>query len=238
MIAALSLETLHIRRGGRPVIRDVSCDVARQSWFGVVGANGSGKTTLLRAIAGRLPIAAGRCLIEGDDWSGNRAARAERIGFAPPIERLPASLTIRQLLELAGEDIAAQERRCAELWQALDIAPLLHRRIGECSSGMRQRAAIAIAFATALPVVILDEPFNWLDPVAAYDLRAALAGMVAEGLTLITALHDLVTLCGFCDAAIVLSDGQVTLRLNRGELRQGQRDASRFESAMIAALRR
>lgn len=120
----------------------------------------------------------------------------------------------------------------------MNIAALLDKRIGEFSSGMRQRTAIALAFAVPAHIVILDEPFNWLDPVAAYDLRAALAGMVAEGLTLVTALHDLVTLCGFCDAAIVLADGQVTLRLNRAELRRGQQDASRFESKMIAALRR
>lgn len=238
MTAAVALADLNVRRGGRPVIRNVSAQVARQSWFGVVGANGSGKTTLLRAVAGRLPIAAGQCAVNGDDLSASRAARAERIGFAPPIERLPSSLTVRELLTLAGEGIAAQERRCGDLWQALAIAPLLDRTIGECSSGMRQRAALAIAFASPLSIVILDEPFNWLDPVAAYDLRAVLAGLVRDGLTLVTALHDLVTLCGFCDSAIVLAEGQVTLRLDRGELRQGQQDASRFEVGMIAALRR
>lgn len=62
--------------------------------------------------------------------------------------------------------------------------------------------------------------------------------MVEVVLTLVTALHDLVTLCGFCDAAVVLAEGQVSLRLDEDELRAGQQDAAKFEAAMIAALRR
>jgi ABC-2 type transport system ATP-binding protein len=102
---------------------------------------------------------------------------------------------------------------------------------------MRQRAAIALAFATPCRIVILDEPFNWLDPVAAFDVRAVLARMVADGLALVTALHDLTTLCGFCDSGIVLAKGRVSLRLDTAMLRAGRHDAARFESDLVAALR-
>ncbi|MBA4165748.1 MAG: hypothetical protein C0510_14170 [Erythrobacter sp.] len=102
---------------------------------------------------------------------------------------------------------------------------------------MRQRAAIALAFAKPCPIVILDEPFNWLDPVAAFDVRAVLARLVAEGLALITALHDLTTLCGFCDSGIVMAKGRVSLTLDTDRLRAGRNDPVRFESDLVAALR-
>lgn len=237
MTAAVTLTDIAVWRGGSAVVHDLSSTFERGRWFGILGANGSGKTTLLRGVAGRLPIAAGSCVIDGEDLAADRATRAERIGFAPPIERLPAGLRLRELLALASGGIDAAQARCEPLWQALELAALLDRRIGECSSGMRQRASIALAFATPARIAFLDEPFNWLDPVAAFDVRRALREMVDEGLTLVTALHDFATLCGSCDAGMIMAGGRPTLELTGEDLRAGQVDAGRFENRMIAALR-
>lgn len=237
MSAALAITDLNISRGGQPIVHDVSAAIMPASWFGVIGANGSGKTTLLRAIAGRLPIARGSCAIFGEECAQDRSARAQAIGFAPPIEHFPTSLRLRQLLELAGDPIDVQQERNRDLWDALGLQDLLDIPAGECSSGMRQRAAIALAFATPCRIVILDEPFNWLDPVAAFDVRAVLARMVKDGLALVTALHDLTTLCGFCDSGIVLAKGRISLTLDTAMLRAGRHDAARFESDLVEALR-
>lgn len=237
MTDAIAISGLKVNRSGRQIVQDISATIAPASWFGVIGANGSGKTTLLRAIAGRLPIGGGSCMIFGDEHAHDRSARARAIGFAPPIEHLPALLKVHELLGLAGNPVAVQRERNATLWQALGIAELLNVPIGECSSGMRQRAALALAFAAPSRIVILDEPFNWLDPVAAFDVRAVLAGMANEGLTLITALHDLTTLCGFCDSGVVLAKGRVSLQLDEAKLRAGRNDAARFERDLVAALR-
>ena len=237
MSAAIAITDLNVSRSGQPIVHVVSAEIMPASWFGVIGANGSGKTTLLRAIAGRLPIARGSCALFGAECAQDRSARAQAIGFAPPIEYFPASLHLRELLELAGDPIDAQQERNRTLWDALGLQQLLDIPAGECSSGMKQRAAIALAFATPCRVVILDEPFNWLDPVAAYDVRAVLAQMVTGGLVLVTALHDLTTLCGFCDSGIVLAKGRVSLTLDTAMLRAGRDDAARFESDLVAALR-
>ena len=237
MNTALVITDLNISRSGQPIVHDVSAEVMPASWFGVIGANGSGKTTLLRAIAGRLPIARGSCALLGKECAQDRSARAQVAGFAPPIEHFPASLRLRQLLELSGDPIGVQQERNRELWDALGLQELLDIPAGECSSGMKQRAALALAFATPCPIVILDEPFNWLDPVAAFDVRAVLARMVTDGLALVTALHDLTTLCGFCDSGIVLAKGRVSLTLDAAMLRAGRDDAARFESDLVTALR-
>lgn len=169
--------------------------------------------------------------------TNDRSARAKTVGFAPPIERLPSLLTVRRLLELAGDTTEVQEARNSELWAALEIAKLLDHTMGESSSGMRQRAAIALAFAAPTSIVILDEPFNWLDPVAAFDTRSALADTVRGGLTLLTALHDLSTLCGACDEGIIMASGRISLKLDRKQLRAGAHDIHAFEHDMIEALR-
>ena len=234
---AVELREICVKRVKRTIISKLSVQADAGSWLGIVGANGSGKTTLLRAVAGRLPIASGDCFIGGKEMAGDRSARAKIIGFAPPIEHLPNVLCVRELLELAGEVVEAQQRRNQELWGALDISALLDRTIAECSSGMRQRAAIALAFANPTSLVILDEPFNWLDPVAAFDTRVALETKVRNGTTLLTALHDLATLCSVCDDGVLMTNGTITLELGSDKLLAGSRDIQAFERDMIEALR-
>jgi ABC-type multidrug transport system ATPase subunit len=230
-------ERLRIERGGTVAVEGVDLAIDAGCWLGVIGANGSGKTSLLRALAGRLPIAAGRLVIDGCDVAGDRAARAKRIGFAPPIEMLPAALRVRDVLALAGGDLATALDRLGPLRDALAIDGLVSRVIGTCSAGMRQRITIACAFADGRDAVVLDEPFNWLDPVAAYDVRMALRIMVDEGMVLMTALHDLATMVASCDQGLLLSAGRVALAIDETALAAARHDPAVFERRMIAALR-
>jgi len=237
VIAVIECEGLSVRRGGRRVVEAIDLSITPATWFGLIGANGSGKTSLLRAIAGRLPIDSGRCTIAGSDMTAARAARARQIGFAPPVEALPASLHGGELLAMVGGSRAAALARLSPLVDALGLAALLDRWIGDCSAGMRQRLAIALGFAAGNRIVILDEPFNWLDPVAAFDLKAALRAMVGDGLTLVTALHDLATLATCCSAGAMLASGQVARRLDSATLATAASDPVRFEHETIDVLR-
>lgn len=237
MTIALSLNAVAVKRGDKFVVRHVDLAVRRGSWFGLIGANGSGKTSLLRAIGGRLPIAAGSCSIDGQDITDNRVARAKLIGFAPPSDRLPDAMRTLDIFELVGGDMALVWARLGPLREALGLDLLLNRWIGDCSAGMRQRVAIALAFAGGHSLVILDEPFNWLDPVAAFDLKQVLRSMVANGLTLLTALHDLSTLITCCDAGAILVDGDVGLTLDPAMLSHAAGDPQTFERSMIDLLR-
>jgi ABC-2 type transport system ATP-binding protein len=226
-----------VTRSGKTVVRDVDLTVTRGSWFGLIGANGSGKTSLLRALAGRLPFAGGLCRLDGKEMAADRAGRAARFGFSVPADKLPDALRARDALNLVSGDIDDFCSRVPDLCGALGLGPLLDRWIGDCSAGMRQRIAIAAAFAGDHELVILDEPFNWLDPVAIFDLRQALRGMVDRGLTLITALHDLGTLAVVCDTGLMLADGTATLAMDEDRLRAAARDPRRFEEEAIDLLR-
>jgi ABC-2 type transport system ATP-binding protein len=237
MNAAILLTGAAVERGGRRVVHAVDLTVTTGSWCGLIGANGSGKTSLLRALAGRLPFAGGSCQISGQEMAADRAARAACFGFSPPADKLPDALRGRDILELVGGNIDDVLPRLGPLSGALGLRPLLNHWIGDCSAGMRQRIAIASAFAGGHGRVILDEPFNWLDPVATFDLRQALRQMVSGGLTLVTALHDLTTLAAACDTGLMLADGQVAITLNEEMLRAGAQNLQAFERQTIDLLR-
>jgi len=236
----LTVVGLDVTRGTTLAIHDITFTARGGEWLGIVGANGSGKTSLLRAIAGRLAIAGGSITADGRDVTGDRSWRARTIGFAPDAAMLPDRMTAAQLFGLLA-DGRLDSGSCALtlLRAALGIDHLLDRRIGTLSSGNRQRIAVFAAFVAPAPrrAVILDEPFNWLDPVCAYDLKQALAQLVGEGLTLITALHDLTSWATLCDQGILLADGIIANDLTAAQLAEGRRDLGRFEATIIERLR-
>ena len=240
MIGGLQLEGVCVSRDDVPVIADVTCRIAEGRWSGVIGANGSGKTTLLRAVAGRLPIAAGHLTIDGTDRTADRAWRARHIGFAPEGDALPGALSGAELFGILadGSSRSAAEASLRPLRTALDVDAIAAHPIHACSAGMRQRIAIFCAFVGGQRTVILDEPFNWLDPLAAFDVRAALRELVDGGLTLVTALHDLSTLASSCEEGLLMRDGEVALTLDAERLRQARRDPAAFERETIDYLRR
>lgn len=237
MNLAVDLTGAAVERGGQRVVQGVDLAVSPGSWFGLIGANGSGKTSLLRALAGRLPFNGGSCWVDGKEMADDRIARALHFGFSPPADKLPDALRGRDVLELVGGSIDDVRSRLGKLPEALGLTTLLDQWIGDCSAGMRQRIAIAAAFAGGHAQVILDEPFNWLDPVAIFDLREVLRDMVGGGLTLITALHDLGTLASACDAGLMLADGKVALALDADMLRAAAQNPQAFERQTIDRLR-
>lgn len=238
MTLSIELTDLSVNRGGIAAVNGIGLNMAATSWFGIIGSNGSGKTSLLRAVAGRLPISGGTCRINGADLTYDRAARAGLIGFAPPVEALPAALRARDALALAGSNLDQAIAAIGPLREALGIDALLDSWIGNCSAGMRQRLAIAAAFASGKSIVILDEPFNWLDPVASFDLKQVLQTMVRDNrLCLLTALHDLGTLAHDCDCGAMMRDGRIALGLSAADLQDARKDMRGFERRMIQSLR-
>jgi len=234
------IRDLVVVRGAVRAVDRVSLTLESGSWTGLVGANGGGKTSLLRAIAGRIEIESGTIVVDGEDRTADRGCRARAFGFAPDPSALPSTLTGRELFAIlaskAVDPIEADS--LGDLRSALDFDSYFDRRIGTLSAGMRQRLAIFCAFLDRPPAVILDEPFNWLDPICAFDTREALKGLVArEGFALVTALHDMATLIGSCDRGLLLAEGRVGLRLDAADMRAGAGDHAAFEARIVAALR-
>ena len=239
MSISLELDKVAVARGAMPVVSGISYAHRGAGWIGVVGANGAGKTTLLRALAGRLPLAGGTIRIDGRDLGSDRAERARLIGFAPDPNFLPDDLSPGELFALASLDGARHSVApgLEALHAALDIDRFMGRRIGALSAGSRQRIAIYSAFVNQPTIVILDEPFNWLDPLTAYETKCALRDLVGQGLLLVTALHDVSTLTSYCGRGLLLAGGAAALEIEREELTAGARDPLAFEHSIVEHLR-
>lgn len=235
-MTATFLETkgLSVLRGSKHVIHGLDLEVRPGEWFGLLGANGSGKTSLLRAISGRLAVAGGSCLIAGVELQASRFKRAKAIEFAPTPDTLPKSLSAREIFNLIDD---CWEANLGELFGVLDLESFLDRPTGSYSAGMRQRTAIACAFVRGKSTVILDEPFNWLDPVAVFDLKIALGKWVTPTRCLITALHDTSTLVSSCDRGVLLARGEVKMVLDPRMLSKARSNIAAFEKEMIGRLR-
>ena len=237
MARALSVAGLNVSLGGRHILKEITFSSSGPEWFGLLGVNGSGKTTLLRTLVGRLAPSGGRILLDDVDVSTSPELRSRAIGFSPPLHTLPGTVTAGELLTLAAAARGADSLHPRALREALEIDRLQNRRIEAMSSGMRQRLALFLAFLGEPGVVLLDEPFNWLDPVAAFDAKDCLASL-ARNTLIVTALHDVATFALRCSSGLLLQDGAVGRRFEPADLRTSHSDLQGFERGIYDELRR
>jgi ABC-2 type transport system ATP-binding protein len=241
MTALLEIENVTVRRGRHLAVSGFTYSISGAGWFGIIGANGSGKTTLLQALAGRLEVASGTLILNGVDVTRDRFTRAAHLSLALEAAHLPDDLSPRELYAIIKRtpDYATPEPKFAEVWAALGIPALLDLKIAAMSSGMRQRVALYAAFIDHdEDIIILDEPFNWLDPLAAHDLKRALKTLADAGMTLITALHDVSTLAVYCTQGLLMSDGKIALTLGAEDFVAARYDIAGFEQRVVAELRK
>lgn len=237
MSALFQVKDLKVSLSGTPIVRGVSFEAAGGAWFGVLGANGSGKTTLLRALNGRVEIDAGSVRLDGQEMANDLQALAGKIGFAPPPDSLPGELTGGELIDLLSAARNAALREPRAIFEALNIEWLEPLRLGQMSAGMRQRVCLFTAFIGAPAVILLDEPFNWLDPVAAFDLKLALRAWTDAGGVLVTALHGIADFATRCDHGVLLHDGQIVRAFGPDEIAKGRGDILAFEQLVYEAFK-
>lgn len=237
---SLDVLGLSVALGGAPVVRAVDLALNAGEWCGLVGANGSGKTTLLRCLAGRLKPQAGEIMLQGEATAADPARRSHGVGLGPQLERLPKGLTPEELMAVLEQasGVPPDDPVGSAVRDALGFGRLKTRSIGLMSAGQRQRISICCAFVGRPPLVLLDEPFNWLDPAVAHDLKTALRAAVRDhGLALLTALHDTATLAGWCDHGVLMAEGRIVARFDSADLARARQDLTGFEADLVARLR-
>ncbi|NLA65636.1 MAG: ABC transporter ATP-binding protein, partial [Leucobacter sp.] len=170
----LRAESLTKSYGQLLAAADVSFEVHAGSLTGVVGPNGAGKTTVLSMISGLNRPTSGRVIVRDIDvWSDGPAAKRV-IGSLPDRLRLFDRLTGGQLLFYAGVlqglDRATVATRAAELADAFGLESALDRPVSDYSAGMQKKIGLACSKIHALEVLVLDEPYETIDPVSASNV--------------------------------------------------------------------
>jgi len=224
--AALSLRGLFKAYGRTYAVDGLDLDVPRGSFFGLVGPNGAGKTTTLSIASGLLRPDAGTAHILGHDvWSDTVRAK-QLVGILPDGLRLFDRLTGLQLIcytgLLRGMERTMVTDRAHELLGALGLVEAGDTLVVDYSAGMTKKIALACALIHAPRLLVLDEPFESVDPVSASNIVQILEGYAASGGTVIMSSHVMDLVQRLCDRVAIVAGGRIravgTLDEVRGSL--------------------
>jgi ABC-2 type transport system ATP-binding protein len=208
-VTSLKLSSVSRWYGNVVAVNDVSFEIG-PGITGLLGPNGAGKTTLLHMMAGFLAPSAGTVQLDAmPTWRHPELYRT--IGFVPEREAVYGFLTARQFAvasaRLQGvEDPDAAAARAIEM---VDLAAAADRAIGGYSKGMRQRAKVAAALVHDPRVLILDEPFNGMDPRQRLHMMDMLRAMAADGRTILFSSHILEEVERISDRVMVIVAGRL-----------------------------
>ncbi|MGX7825878.1 ABC transporter ATP-binding protein [Actinokineospora sp. 24-640] len=211
---ALAIAGLHKTFGDHVAVRHAELTVAPGSFYGLVGPNGAGKTTMLSMATGLLRPDEGRSLVFGVDlWQEPEKAK-QMLGVLPDGLAMPEQLTGRELLtylgRLRGLDHATVTERAAELLEVMELDGDTERTlIIDYSTGMRKKVGLACALLHAPRLLVLDEPFEAIDPVSAAKLKAILRGFVAGGGSVVLSSHVMALVEQLCDTVAIMAKGTV-----------------------------
>ena len=206
---ALLLDGVGKTFGSVRAVADLSFVLQPGTVAGFLGPNGAGKTTTLRMIGGLLRPTTGRILVQGRP-SDVPAAR-EGLGYMPAdptfMPRLTGRANLDLLAGLRGSPAVPDREAAAE---ALSLSRhSLERRVGEYSSGMRQKLAIVAALQHRPDVVVLDEPANRLDPIAHRAFCTLIRDVANQGRAVLLSSHVLAEVEAVCDTVILLRAGRL-----------------------------
>ena len=230
-IAALRLRGVSKSFGETKAVDAVDLTVRPGTFYGIVGPNGAGKTTTLSMATGLLRPDRGTIEVVGVDL-GAEPARAKRLmGILPDRLRTFDRLTGRQLLHyygvLRGLRPAVVESRIADLARAFDLTDALGRTVADYSAGMTKKVMLAGAMIHSPRILVLDEPFEAVDPVSSSVILEILKAYVAHGGTVVLSSHGMDLVESVCSGVAVIVAGQVlaegTVDEVRGELTLEQR---------------
>jgi ABC-2 type transport system ATP-binding protein len=206
-----ALEVDHVSRwyGNVVAVNDISFGLGA-GVTGLLGPNGAGKSTLLHLMAGLLAPSAGRVLVEGvSAW--RRPEMYRHLGLVPEREAVHSFLTGREFARLNArlQGVADPDGAAGRAIATVDLTDAADRPIGTYSKGMRQRAKLAGALVHEPRILLLDEPFNGMDPRQRLHMMTLLRSMAAEGRTILFSSHILEEVERLADSVLVVYAGRL-----------------------------
>ncbi|MHC9043764.1 ABC transporter ATP-binding protein [Microbacterium saperdae] len=229
---AISIRGLVKHFGDNHAVDGIDLTVPAGSFYGIVGPNGAGKTTTLSIVAGLLRADQGTVEICGIDQAAQPLAAKRVMGVLPDRLRTFDRLTGRQLLFyyglLRGLASSVIEKRTADLARAFDLQEALSRVVSDYSAGMTKKLMLAGAMIHSPRVLVLDEPFESVDPVSSAVILDILRAYVAHGGTVILSSHGMDLVERVCSRVAIIVGGEVLAEGTIDEVRAGQTLEARF----------
>lgn len=212
-----------------PVLHQVSFTVQPGELVGLIGLNGAGKSTTINHVIGLLKPFSGTITLNGVNQAQDPVAFKRQIAYVPETPVLYPELTLKEHLELTIKayqlDEQAAWERANQLLETFRLANQLDWFPIDFSKGMKQKVMILMAFITEAPLLIIDEPFYGLDPLAVRDLLNLIEERKQAGTAILMSTHVLDTAQRYCDRFVLLADGRVKAEGNLAQLKETVADA-------------
>ncbi len=211
----LNIQSLSKSYDGRKVVNNVSLEVKSGEVVGLLGPNGAGKTSTFYMVLGLLRPDAGKILLDGRDISLLPIYRRARLGlqYLPQESSVFRKLTVAEnilcILETLEPDLQVRQERLGKLLSELRISHLANQKASHLSGGERRRLEITRALVTSPHVIILDEPFAGIDPLAVTDIQNIIRHLKKRGLGVLISDHNVREALGVCDRAYILNEGVI-----------------------------
>jgi lipopolysaccharide export system ATP-binding protein len=214
-MSLLKVTGLQKRYKARTVVHDVSFEVGSGEVVGLLGPNGAGKTTCFYMIVGLVRADGGEITLDDARLTDLPIHSRARLGLSylpqemSVFRKLTVAENIRAVLELRGLPTAQIDERLEELLHELGISHLRDNTAISLSGGERRRCEIARALATDPRLILLDEPFAGVDPIAVLDIQKIIRFLKERNIGVLITDHNVRETLGICDRAYIITEGRV-----------------------------
>jgi ABC-2 type transport system ATP-binding protein len=232
--AAVTVDDLHVVRGGHRAVDGVSFAVPAGQVTGLLGPSGCGKTSLIRSIVGVQVVAAGKVEVLGRPAGSAELRR--RIGYVTQAPSVYDDLTVEENIRFFARVLGLGRDAAAHVVEAVDLGGHTRHRVSDLSGGERSRVSLAVALLGTPDLLLLDEPTVGLDPVLRRSLWATFHGLAADGAAVLVSSHVMDEAVR-CDRLLLMRDGRLVADETPDEVlaRTGCADV---ESAFLALVER
>jgi lipopolysaccharide export system ATP-binding protein len=213
-VALLQVQNLQKAYSGRTVVSGVSFHVDESEIVGLLGRNGAGKTTSFRMTIGMIEADAGKVIFNQKDVSGLPMYQRARLGMGylsqePSVfTRLTFEQNLMAILETLPISRAERKARAAELLEQFHLTHKARQPAYTGSGGEKRKLEIARALVTEPKLVLLDEPFSGVDPIAVEDLQREIRALCKQGIACLITDHNVQQTLRVCDRAYIIDEGK------------------------------
>ncbi len=222
----LRIESVYKNFGENEVLKDLSLTVEDGSIFGLVGVNGAGKSTLLRLISGVYEAEMGKITLDGSDTYSDEAIRS-KIAFVSDETFFPHGSTMKSLKTFYQSMYDFDEEAYQKYLKMFELKE--DQAIAKFSKGMKRRVSLILALSLNPRLILLDEAYDGLEPLARLRFKKILAELIDEkGISVIISSHSLKELEDICDSYGILEDGRI---ISYGDLLESRSLINKYQLA-------
>lgn len=214
-------------KNGKTAVKNLDLNIGNGEIYGFIGQNGAGKTTAIRCVVGALDFESGEILIDGKSIKENPIDAKKVIAYVPDKPNIYEFLTgieyINYIADIFEIPVDKRKERIQRYGDMLEITKNLGDLISSYSHGMKQKVAIIAALVHNPKLLIFDEPFVGLDPVASSNFKKIMRDLCSKGNSIFFSTHILEIAEKLCDKIAIIKDGKL---ITSGEVNEVCKDKS------------